>query len=59
MSNTDSATEATMSDTETVYTVSDERGVSWRVFDTDRAERLSRSGLTVRARTVAFGGESA
>lgn len=41
--------------TDTVYTVADDRGVSWPVFDADRAERLSRAGLTVTARTVAVG----
>ncbi|UBF23487.1 hypothetical protein HRTV-28_gp49 [Halorubrum tailed virus 28] len=34
-----------------VYTVRDERGVTYPVFDTERAERLSRAGLTVSART--------
>ena len=33
----------------TVYTVRDERGVCWPVFDADRAERLSRAGLRVSA----------
>jgi len=33
----------------TVYTVRDERGVVWPVFDAERAERLSRSGLRVSA----------
>ena len=33
----------------TVYTVSDDRGVTYPVFDTERAERLSRAGLTVTA----------
>lgn len=37
---------------ETVYTVADDRGVSWPVFDAEKAERLSREGLTVTARTV-------
>jgi len=32
-----------------VYTVRDERGVSWPVFDAERAERLSRAGLRVSA----------
>ena len=34
-----------------VYTVRDERGVRYRVFDADRAERLSRAGLRVTARS--------
>jgi hypothetical protein len=38
--------------TETVYTVSDDRGVSWPVFDAEKAERLSRAGLRVTSRTV-------
>jgi len=33
----------------TVYTVRDDRGVTYPVFDAERAERLSRSGLTVTA----------
>ena len=33
----------------TVYTVRDERGVAWPVFDPERAERLSRAGLRVSA----------
>ena len=33
----------------TVYTVRDERGVTYPVFDAERAERLSRSGLSVTA----------
>jgi len=33
----------------TVYTVRDDRGVTYRVFDAERAERLSRAGLTVTA----------
>jgi len=33
----------------TVYTVRDDRGVSWLVFDAERAERLSRAGLRVSA----------
>jgi len=36
---------------ETVYTVRDERGVCASVLDADRAERLSRAGLTVTAVT--------
>jgi len=36
----------------TVYTVRDERGVSWPVFDAERAERLSRAGLRVSALTT-------
>ena len=35
----------------TVYTVRDDRGVCRPVFDPERAERLSRAGLTVTART--------
>ena len=35
----------------TVYTVRDERGVTYPVFDAERAERLSRAGLAVTART--------
>jgi len=41
--------------TETVYTVSDERGVSWPVFNAEKAERLSRAGLAVTARTTGVG----
>lgn len=37
---------------DTVYTVVDDRGVGWPVTDADRAERLSRAGLTVTARTA-------
>lgn len=33
----------------TVYTVRDDRGVTYPVFDAGRAERLSRAGLTVTA----------
>jgi hypothetical protein len=33
----------------TVYTVYDDRGVTYPVFDAERAERLSRAGLTVTA----------
>lgn len=33
----------------TVYTVCDGRGVTYPVFDAERAERLSRSGLSVTA----------
>ena len=33
----------------TVYTVRDDRGVCYPVFDAERAERLSRSGLSVTA----------
>jgi len=33
----------------TVYTVRDDRGVTYPVFDAERAERLSRAGLTVTA----------
>ena len=33
----------------TVYTVRDERGEAWPVFDAERAERLSRAGLRVTA----------
>lgn len=40
--------------TTTVYTIEDSRGISWSVFDSERAERLSRSGLTVTAMTVNF-----
>ena len=36
----------------TVYTVRDERGVAWPVFDAERAERLSRAGLQVSALTT-------
>ena len=36
----------------TVYTVRDERGVVWPVFDVERAERLSRAGLRVSALTT-------
>ena len=35
-----------------VYTVRDDRGVTYPVFDADRAERLSRAGLRVTARTA-------
>jgi len=35
----------------TVYTVRDDRGVTYPVFDAERAGRLSRAGLTVTART--------
>ena len=35
-----------------VYTVRDERGVTYPVFDAERAERLSRAGLRVTARTA-------
>ncbi|MFW5964387.1 MAG: hypothetical protein ACOCQM_05930 [Natronomonas sp.] len=38
-----------MSDANTVYTVTDDRGVSWPVCDAERAERLSRAGLRVTA----------
>mgnify|MGYP000733483488 CR=1 FL=1 len=37
--------------TETVYTVRDDRGGVHPVTDVDRAERLSRAGLTVTATT--------
>lgn len=37
--------------TTTIYTVRDDRGVTHPVFDADRAERLSRAGLTVTAET--------
>jgi hypothetical protein len=37
--------------TQTVYIVSDNRGMSWLVRDAERAERLSRAGLTVTATT--------
>jgi hypothetical protein len=40
-----------MNATETIYTVRDERGVTYPVFDAERAERLSRSGLSVSATT--------
>jgi len=40
-----------MPNTETVYTVRDERGVTYPVFDAERAERLSRAGLEVSATT--------
>ena len=33
----------------TVYTARDDRGVTYPVFDAERAERLSRAGLTVTA----------
>jgi hypothetical protein len=33
----------------TVYSVRDDRGVTYPVFDAERAERLSRAGLTVTA----------
>ena len=36
----------------TLYTVRDDRGETWPVFDADRAERLSRAGLRVTARRV-------
>ena len=35
-----------------VYTVRDECGVTYPVFDAERAERLSRAGLRVTARTA-------
>ena len=35
----------------TVYTVRDDCGVPYPVFDAERAERLSRAGLPVTART--------
>jgi hypothetical protein len=35
----------------TVYTVRDDRGGTHLVTDAERAERLSRAGLTVTART--------
>jgi hypothetical protein len=35
----------------TVYTVADARGVRWPVTDADRAERLSRAGYRVTARS--------
>ena len=35
-----------------IYTVRDGRGVTYPVFDAERAERLSRAGLRVTARTV-------
>ena len=35
-----------------VYTVRDDRGVTFPVFDAERAERLSRAGLRVTARTA-------
>lgn len=38
---------------ETRYRVVDGRGLSWTLFDADRAERLSRSGLRVTACTEA------
>ena len=37
----------------TVYTVRDDRGVCWPVFDAERASRLSRAGLRVTATTTA------
>jgi len=40
-----------MNRTETIYTVRDERGVTHPVFNAERAERLSRAGLTVTATT--------
>ena len=40
-----------MNSPETIYTVRDERGVTYSVFDPERAERLSRSGLSVSATT--------
>ena len=35
-----------------IYTVRDDRGVTYPVFDAERAERLSRAGLRVTARTA-------
>lgn len=37
--------------TETIYTVRDDRGVTYPVFDAERASRLSRAGLRVTATT--------
>jgi len=37
----------------TLYTIQDERGQRAQTTDAERAERLSRAGLTVTARTVA------
>jgi very-short-patch-repair endonuclease len=34
---------------QTVYTVTDERGIATPITDTERAERLSRAGFTVTA----------
>lgn len=36
---------------ETLYLVRDDRGVTYPVADTERAERLSRAGLHVKAVT--------
>lgn len=33
----------------TIYTVRDDRGVCWPVFDAERAGRLSRAGFRVTA----------
>lgn len=40
-----------MNRAETIYTVRDDRGVTYPVFDAERAERLSREGLSVSATT--------
>ncbi len=37
--------------TDTIYTVTDRRGLSYSVKDPDRAERLSRAGYRVTAIT--------
>jgi len=36
--------------TQAIYRVEDDRGVSWTVYETDRAARLSRAGLCVTGR---------
>ena len=38
----------------TIYTVSDELGTTWPVFDAEKAERLARAGLRVTATTVGY-----
>ena len=35
----------------TTYRVRDDRGITWSLWDAERAERLSRAGLTVKAKT--------
>jgi len=39
--------------TTTTYTVTDDRGISYRTTDTERADRLARAGLRVTAVTEA------
>lgn len=40
--------------TQAVYRVRDDRGLTWTVFDSERADRLSRAGLRVTARMEGY-----